>query len=181
MEIILAALPAVLGLATGVVAGYLVRRVVVSRLARFAAGTATQVDDVLVRTLRSSLPLWGALIGLHAGVRLSVLPDNVRATTADIIVVLLGVSMSWTLARLAGFVVRSAGGTNSALPAARILQNLAQTGVFVLGALITLATIGVSIAPLLTALGIGGLAVGLALQDTLANLFAGFHILVSRQ
>jgi small-conductance mechanosensitive channel len=53
--------------------------------------------------------------------------------------------------------------------------------VFLVGALITLATIGVSVAPLLTALGVGGLAVGLALQDTLANLFAGFHLLVSRQ
>jgi small-conductance mechanosensitive channel len=33
----------------------------------------------------------------------------------------------------------------------------------------------------LTALGVGGLAVGLALQDTLANFFAGIHILTSGQ
>ncbi|MGC8794846.1 MAG: mechanosensitive ion channel family protein, partial [Bryobacteraceae bacterium] len=38
----------------------------------------------------------------------------------------------------------------------------------------------VSITPMLTALGIGGLAVALALQDTLANFFAGLHILVER-
>jgi len=40
--------------------------------------------------------------------------------------------------------------------------------------------LGVSIAPLLTALGVGGLAVALALQDTLANLFSGLHILVEK-
>jgi len=40
---------------------------------------------------------------------------------------------------------------------------------------------GVSITPLITALGIGGLAVALALQDTLSNLFAGFQIIISKQ
>ena len=40
---------------------------------------------------------------------------------------------------------------------------------------------GISIAPILTAFGVGGLAVALALQDTLANLFAGVEIAASRQ
>ena len=39
---------------------------------------------------------------------------------------------------------------------------------------------GVQVAPILTALGVGGLAVALALRDTLANLFAGIHILVEQ-
>src|SRR5262249_12544437 len=42
-------------------------------------------------------------------------------------------------------------------------------------------TLGISITPALTALGVGGLAVALALQDTLSNLFAGLQILASRQ
>jgi small-conductance mechanosensitive channel len=49
-----------------------------------------------------------------------------------------------------------------------------------IGFLIMLNVMGISIAPLLTALGVGGLAVALALQDTLANLFSGIHILVER-
>jgi hypothetical protein len=40
--------------------------------------------------------------------------------------------------------------------------------------------LGVSITPLVTALGVGGPAVALALQDTLANLFAGIHILMEK-
>jgi small-conductance mechanosensitive channel len=44
-----------------------------------------------------------------------------------------------------------------------------------------LQTLGISIAPILTALGVGGLAVALALQDTLANLFAGVHLLASKK
>lgn len=60
-------------------------------------------------------------------------------------------------------------------------MNLARVLVLALGGLVMLQTLGVSITPLITTLGVGGLGVGLALQDTLANLFAGIHILVSRQ
>ncbi|MBC8167703.1 MAG: mechanosensitive ion channel family protein [Bryobacteraceae bacterium] len=44
--------------------------------------------------------------------------------------------------------------------------------------LMVLSQFNVQITPVLTALGVGGLAVALALQDTLANFFAGIHILI---
>ncbi|HEV2686771.1 MAG TPA: mechanosensitive ion channel family protein, partial [Actinomycetota bacterium] len=53
--------------------------------------------------------------------------------------------------------------------------------IYIVGFLILLQTFGISIAPILTALGVGGLAVALALQDTLANLFAGVHLLASHK
>lgn len=49
------------------------------------------------------------------------------------------------------------------------------------GILFILSSYGISISPLLTALGAGGLASALALQDTLANLFSGITTLVSKQ
>jgi small-conductance mechanosensitive channel len=53
--------------------------------------------------------------------------------------------------------------------------------VFSIGALLVLHDLGISITPMITALGVGGLAVALALQDTLSNLFAGIQLLASRQ
>ncbi len=47
--------------------------------------------------------------------------------------------------------------------------------------MILLNLLGVSITPILTALGVGGIAVALALQDTLANLFAGFYVSLAGQ
>jgi len=181
METILELLPAVFGIVAGVLIGLAGRRLVLGRLARVAARTATQVDDALLESLKTAFPLWGALLGLHVGVRMSAVSANIRETAAQVVIVVLGISISWTLARIAGAAVRLVGGSSAALPAARILKNFAQIGVFLIGVLVTLSSIGISVTPLLTALGVGGLAVGLALQDTLANLFAGFHILVSRQ
>jgi small-conductance mechanosensitive channel len=50
--------------------------------------------------------------------------------------------------------------------------------VLLLGVSVILRYFDITIAPLLTALGVGGLAVALALRDTLANFFAGIHIVV---
>jgi small-conductance mechanosensitive channel len=52
--------------------------------------------------------------------------------------------------------------------------------ILLIGMLVTLDALGVQITPLLTALGVGGLAVALALQDTLSNLFAGVHLLADK-
>ena len=52
--------------------------------------------------------------------------------------------------------------------------------VIVVGVLVLLSVLGIHVTPILTALGVGGLAVALALQDSLANLFAGMHLLADQ-
>lgn len=85
-------------------------------------------------------------------------------------------------ARILGKLIRMyTSREDTPLPSTSILINLARGVVWTLGGLSVLATFGVSIAPLLTALGIGGLAVGLALQPTLENLFSGIQLLASKQ
>ncbi len=60
-----------------------------------------------------------------------------------------------------------------ALSVSSLTRNLAWVIVAVLGLLVVLNGRGLSITPMLTALGVGGLAVALALQEPLANFFAG--------
>lgn len=62
-----------------------------------------------------------------------------------------------------------------------ILTTVVDLSVYLVGVLFVLSSYGISISPLLTALGAGGLASALALQDTLANLFSGITTLVSKQ
>lgn len=162
--------------------GLTVRRVVFPRLTSAAASTTSRIDDMVVAALRGPVVLWCLLIGLYAGVSLVELPAAWASVIRNILVVLVIVSVSWSLSRIAGSIV-SAHATTAlgALPSVRLLTNLVQVSVLLLGGLVVLQTLGISITPLLTALGVGGLAVGLALQDTLANLFAGIHLLLSRQ
>jgi small-conductance mechanosensitive channel len=85
------------------------------------------------------------------------------------------------VARIAtGLVKLYTRGVEGVVPSTSIFLSLTRIIVMVLGGLIALQSVGISIAPILTALGVGGLATALALQPTLSNLFSGIQILASR-
>jgi len=67
------------------------------------------------------------------------------------------------------------------LPSASVIRSVLRIAIVAVGLLVAFGSLGISIAPALTALGVGGLAVALGLKDTLANLFAGIALLASRQ
>jgi small-conductance mechanosensitive channel len=169
------------GLAGGALIGVVLRAAVLPRLAKLAERTETHVDDIVLRSLGGPLIYWAALVGLHAGISFARYEPRVIEAIQKPLLAIVILSVGWTVGGIAAAVVQAPQGANGAIPSARILSTAARAFVFVVGILVALQTLGVSVTPILTALGVGGLAVGLALQDTLANLFAGFQILVSRQ
>jgi small-conductance mechanosensitive channel len=66
-------------------------------------------------------------------------------------------------------------------PSASLISSLVGITIGGVGVLVALDSLGISVTPILTALGVGGLAVALALRGTLANVFAGLEILASRE
>src|ERR1043166_5175712 len=138
--------------------------------------------DLLYAVLRGPTVLWCAAAGLFLALEVLDIDGRLALGIRHTLFVLIVLSISWSVARLTGAIVahlsRPLRGT---LGSATLLVNVARVVVLMLGVLIILQTFGVSVTPALTALGIGGLAIGLALQDTLANFFAGIHILSSRQ
>lgn len=175
------ALAPLIGVVVGGAFGIVLRRIVLARLSRAAAATTTYWDDVALDAVRGPVVLWCLLLGARLGLSFSAYDARIVDTLHAVIVALVILSVSWTVGRIVGSAVRAPQLAGARLPSARILSTGAQAAVLVVGGLVALQTIGVSVAPVLTALGVGGLAAGLALQDTLANLFAGFHIVVSRQ
>jgi small-conductance mechanosensitive channel len=85
------------------------------------------------------------------------------------------------LSRIAVTAITEYAARNPAVrPAVGVVRGIVRIGIAVLAAIMALESVGVPVAPLLTTLGIGSLAVALALQDTLANFFAGLHLLADR-
>lgn len=129
------------------------------------------------------LPTVTALsVGLYvAGRQLELSAAGLNALDAAIRILLIG-TVTLKLGALAGRLVRIyTSREDTVLPSSTIFVNLTRAAVWSIGVLVMLAALSVSITPLLTALGVGGLAVGLALQPTLENLFAGVQVLMSRQ
>ena len=168
----------VLGLILGLVYWYIARTLGRRRIAR----SRWSGEVVLLRAFGGVPVLWFIIVGVYAGARvIPFRPEIHQALTAAVVVVVV-LSATLVAARVAGGLVRLwADRPEGALPGASIFSNLVFVVVVALGLLILLQYLGISITPLLTALGVGGLAVALALQDTLSNVFAGFQVLASRQ
>jgi len=163
-------------------AGWIVRSVVFRRLSVWAKNSTTKVDDIIIAGVRSPSIIWILMLGLYFTVKVSAVPGNMASLTEKILFVLGVISVTLALADISSRVVKTyAQRIDSALPMTSLTQHMTKIVVFGIGILILLNSLGVSITPILASLGIGGLAVALALQDTLANLFAGFHIIISKQ
>ena len=169
-------------LVTGILLGILFNRIVLRSSSKLSARTAWEWDNVLTNAL-SGFPLfWGFIGGLYGVIVYAPLTESQFDIGTKVLIVLLILSITIVIGRVAtgiglGYTRKKEGG----FPSATILSNLTRALVYVLGLLTIFYSFGINITPALTALGIGGLAVALALQDTLSNFFAGLQIVVSKQ
>jgi len=150
-------------------------------LNKWAGKTETDIDDIIIKAFKTPSLYWCIAIGLYIGVAVSDIQEKYIFYLSKTIHVIVILSITVAAANLSGkifssFIQRS----NLPIPATGLVYGILKGVIFVLGFLIILSDLGISITPFITALGVGGLAVALALQDTLANLFAGIHILFEK-
>ncbi|MFN3599327.1 MAG: mechanosensitive ion channel family protein [Aquificaceae bacterium] len=137
---------------------------------------------LLVENLRFMPTLWSLLLALYLLSEEVKVSESLRILKEKALWLLLIFSIFLFLSRLLSNLLRIyLSRYQTDLPAASLLVQALKAAIMVVGIIIALDKIGIAITPILTALGVGGLAVALALRDTLENLFAGFHILASRQ
>ena len=164
----------------GLLAGIIGEKIIFTKLKIFVANKQIPGSEIIFQSLHRMTFIWFVLAGFFWAILSSPIKPDITYVLQKILTIVLLYSVTLVLARLtAGFVnlfARRTEGVSTSL-----VSNLAKTAVLVLGTLILLQTAGIEITPIITTLGIGGLAVGLALQDTLANLFSGFYLIVSQQ
>ena len=137
---------------------------------------------LVMRSIKGMLILWGLLAGIMGVLSAVVLKPDIAKFLGHIPVVLFLFSLTVVLARVSlGLFDLNARKGKGDTPTISLFGNIIKLSVYILGILVILQSLGVSITPVLTALGVGGLAVALALQETLSNLFAGLQILAARQ
>ncbi|OLC14045.1 MAG: hypothetical protein AUH29_11170 [Candidatus Rokubacteria bacterium 13_1_40CM_69_27] len=148
--------------------------------ARPAGALATFADGVGGPSLLWCLVL-ALYVAMEVALELSAMPPRLYGRLGLLLEAAVIVSVTLTLAGLLGTLIRRASERQALGPAVTGLgQAVARGVVLVVGFLVLLGALGIQITPILTALGVGGLAVALALQDTLSNLFAGMHLLADQ-
>ncbi|RJX22603.1 MAG: mechanosensitive ion channel family protein [Ammonifex sp.] len=166
----------------GYVAGYILEKVILAAILRLARNSKWQGDEIIAGGFRGIVLLWGVLCGVYGAILTVSLTPAVHNLLLKILQITIILSVTFVLMRVAvGFINYYAEKAKGVLPSTTLFVNVTKLIILIIGLLVALQTIGISITPILTALGVGGLAVALALQDTLANLFSGIHIIISKQ
>lgn len=158
-----------------------VRALVFKVLERWAKRSESKLDDVVVGAFRGPTVYWAVAVAIYMGIAVSEIPPKYLFYLTRAINIIIVFSVTVAAANLSGRIVHSYVVSKSLpVPTTGLAYGIIKGTILVLGFVIILGLLGISIAPMVTALGVGGLAVALAMQDTLANLFAGIHILVEK-
>ena len=166
----------------GLTLGLIADRFLLVRLKRFIVTNNWEGNEIFMGAIRGTSIIWLTLAGVYLATLSAVLKVEVRQAIGKTLLIVAIVTATVVVARIAGEFARlHAKKAANVVGSTTILVNLAKVVVFIIGILVLLQSLGISIAPILTALGVGGLAVALALQDTLSNLFAGIHVIASQQ
>ncbi len=173
------AVPAIF-IAGGLILGIIFEIIVLKKIEKIVSKTKWKVDNFIIRALKGVTFLLFITLGIHEALIHSHLSDEFVKIAHKTILVILIFAVTIVAARISvGFIKFYTKRLGKAFPSTSILTNLTYAVIILIGLLIILDTLGISITPLLTALGVGGLAAALALQDTLSNVFSGIHIIAS--
>ncbi len=166
----------------GIVVGFIAYTAIFRPLQRAGQARGWAALSTVSAIAASVAILWGALAGLYIGLDRVALSARDSLVLDRVIGALFVFSLTWIAARLAAASIASFGRrSEGGLFSVSLYSTLVQGAIICVGLLTVFSSLGIAIAPLLTTLGLGGLAVALALNDTLTNLFAGVHIVASRQ
>ena len=164
------------------IVGIFLRNGVLVILQRLTKKTKWQFDDIVIGTLRSSVVFWSLTLGLYIIIESQGLTQRAEEISSKVLGALVIFSITVVISHIGTGIIEYYNSIIKGLAsAASLLKNIIRIAVYSVGALIILDDLHISITPLLTALGVGGLAVGLGLQETLTNFFAGLQILVAKQ
>ena len=147
-----------------------------------ARKTDNNVDDAIIDAFsRVIVPVFwvvGIWIAYHYSGLFSDIKPNIRIGAIIFTILVL----TWSLSHLADDLIQAVFFSKGTLfPNTSIFTNIVKIIVYSMGIVFIMHVLGIPIAPALTALGVGGLAMALALQDTLSNLFSGLQMLASKK
>jgi small-conductance mechanosensitive channel len=163
-----------------VLVGVLIERVLLVWLKNLVKRTQWEFDNIVLNVIRRTTIFWSLLLATYLTLFSVEINSTITGYIHSVLLVLFILSITFALIQVGNDMIEVYGGKGN-LPSLSIIRNVVRIVLFLIGVLTILALFGVPITPTLAALGVGGLAVSLALQDTLTNLISGIQLIVDRQ
>jgi len=164
----------------------LVKRLVITRVKKVAERTHTDVDDFLIRLVEQTKDLFFLALALYIGMQYLVFVDKVIEVTRIVVLVILILQGGFWANSLVSFwvnreVKKSLENGNGDSNTLSVLGVVIKGVIWAIVVVLVLDNIpGVNVNTLIASLGITGIAVGLAVQNILGDLFASLSIALDR-
>ena len=168
-----------------VVTAFIVHKLVFPLIVKFTQWTPTDLDSRMVRSVRWPVTFGIVVLGGYLAATISFDLTASEQGRADTIARAMGIVVGITVAvgllssAIDWYLENLATRTNHVIDL-RLFPLIRRVGgviIYGIGALLVLDIMDINISPLIAGLGLGGLAVALAIQPTLANLFAGTYVM----
>jgi MscS family membrane protein len=156
-------------------------------LKRWASKTQTRLDDVLLELLHGPVKVVAFVIFLHIGLNLFRWPPIAQKILSRGSILIVAGSITYLALKLVEMALEfwkkrsvheADGKFNDQLFS--VIRKSLNAFIIVVALLVTAQNLGINITAVITSLSIGGLAVGLAAQDTLANLFGAISVFADK-
>lgn len=166
----------------GIITGFLFEFLIIRKIREKCFETDWDGFKVVIRSLKGLSAFCFTIAAVYIALNYMVIDAAILSSINKILTILLVLLITWFVARLtSGFVNLYTQQAEGVLPSTSFFGNITKILIFAVGIMVIISFLGLSITPLLTAFGIGGIALALALEDTLSNMFAGLNVITSKE
>ena len=156
-------------------------------LNRWSAKTVTKYDDLVLELLRGPVKVVAFVIFLHIGLAMFDWPETAKVLFSKTLIIVVACSITYVALKVVDVLLglwreRSAAAEDKlfAEHLFPVIRKAAKVTLILAAAVLTADNLGIKVTSLLAGLSVGGLALGLAAQDTVANLFGSVSIFLDK-
>jgi small-conductance mechanosensitive channel len=159
-------LPSII-IVVGLLVGVIFEKIIFWEIRKLSSKTKWEIDEIFINALRGTPTVLFLVAGIYLALESTELSPRLLNFIHTVLLVVVIFFVTVVLSRISvGFVNVYSKKTGGVFMSTSIFTNITRILVFIIGILIILQYLGISTVHILTVLGIGGLALALALQDT---------------
>ncbi|MFH1586891.1 MAG: mechanosensitive ion channel family protein [Candidatus Diapherotrites archaeon] len=171
-----------------VIAGKIIYFFIKKLGSKLAKRTKSEFDDMLLEVTEGPFIIFSMVVGMMIGTNfLTITDEGIRSFIFDVIGTILILDIAWYLIKLVDgiinhFVIPAISKTKSRLDdqIVPIVSKLSKAAIVAISFIVILSNFGYDVTAMIAGLGIGGLALAFAAQETIADMFGGISIFTSK-
>lgn len=162
--------------------------IILARLNKLALKTKTDLDDMLIEMFKKIKPPFYLLVSIYLAIKALTITGLFSKILLVLFLIVIIFEIIQAISRVLDYVMRKylnrnkeEGEDNQHSEAMiKLLQVIVKTILWAFGLILILSNMGINVTSLVAGLGIGGLAIALALQNVLGDLFSAFSIYIDK-